>query len=47
MDGEAPDSMSLQLCVGKMVEIVLMEHVCLLESCATERLIAQMVVINL
>lgn len=47
MDGEAPDSISFQLCVRKMVEIVLMEHVCLLESCATERLTAQMVVMNL
>lgn len=47
MDGEAPDSISFQMCVGRMAEIVLREHVCLLESCATERLTAQMVVMNL
>lgn len=40
MEGEAPDSISFQMCVGRTVEDVLREHACLLESCATAWLTA-------
>lgn len=47
MEGEVPAAISFQMCVGRAVEAVLREHACLLESCATESLTAQMVVMNL